>query len=94
MAEEVQTTLMNPILFVRGVPASAFYLILQGTVVVCSGQEGFMLELGPFNFLGVEALTSNDEAGYLPDFSAKVINKARLLKITKRQYEEALNLSL
>lgn len=49
-----------------------------------------MVELGPFNYLGLEALTKNgddsegDVASYKPDFSAKVINKARLLKISRK----------
>ena len=81
--KEILTTDVTPILYIRNVPSSDFYLILQGTVVVCSGQEGFMVELGPFNFLGVEALLQED---YKPDFSAKVINKARLLKITREEY--------
>ena len=36
--------LINPILYVRGVPADSFYLILSGKVMICSGNEGFMLE--------------------------------------------------
>lgn len=59
-----------------------------------SGSEGFMLELGPFNYLGLEALTltqgdteeGSGEPLYTPDFSAKVINKARLLKIRRQKY--------
>jgi len=48
--------LLNPILYVRNVPSDCFYLILQGTVAVCSGQEGFMVKLGPFNYLGLGVL--------------------------------------
>lgn len=86
--------MLNPILFVRNVPADSFYLILSGIVMVCSGSEGFMIELGPFNFLGIEALTTaNDDKGgkYLPDFSAKVINKARLLKIKRNHFKKIMN---
>ena len=36
--------LVNPILYTRGVPSQDFYLILSGKVVVCSGNEGFMVE--------------------------------------------------
>jgi hypothetical protein len=43
----------------RGVPATSFYLILQGNVVVCSGQDGFYVKLGPFNFIGLESLTKS-----------------------------------
>ena len=44
-----------------------------------------MVKLGPFNYLGVEALTK-EEGKYVPDYSAKVVNNARLLKITRKQY--------
>ena len=79
--------LLNPILYTRNVPSENFYLILQGNVVVCSGNEGFMVKLGPFNYLGVEALTK-DSGSYIPDYSAKVINNARLLKITRKRYQK------
>ena len=36
--------LVNPILYTRGLPSEDFYLILSGKVVVCSGNEGFMIE--------------------------------------------------
>ena len=72
--------LINPILFVRGVPSDSFYLILSGKVMVCSGNEGFMLEQGSFNYMGVDCL-SND--AYVPDFSAKIIGKTKLLKINR-----------
>jgi hypothetical protein len=75
---------------VRNVPSDSFFLILQGNVVVCSGQEGFMIKLGPFNYLGVESLTSPDKETYLPDFSAKVINKARLLRIRRSTFNKIL----
>ena len=81
--------LLNPILYVRNIPSEFFFLILSGTVVVCSGQEGFFIELGPFNYLGIDALVKPAQE-YLPDFSAKIINKARLLKITRDQYQKML----
>lgn len=34
-------SLINPILFTRGVPSDSFYLILSGKVVIVSGNEGF-----------------------------------------------------
>lgn len=70
----------NPVLYTRGLPADAFYLILSGKVMVCSGDEGFMIMQSSFNVMGVEALTRQD---YKPDFSAKVIDKARILRITR-----------
>lgn len=89
--------MLNPILFVRNVPADSFYLILSGIVMVCSGSEGFLVELGPFNFLGLDALTSaaltdeDNRPQYMPDFSAKVINKARLLKIKRSHFQRLVS---
>jgi len=61
----------NPVLYTRGLSADAFYLILSGKVMVCSGNEGFMIAQSSFNYMGVEALSKQD---YKPDFSAKVID--------------------
>lgn len=74
---------INPIMYVRNVPSKNFYLILSGIVAICSGQEGFMVELGPFNCLGVDALLDID---YKPDFSAKALNSVRVLRITRDDY--------
>ena len=41
---EEMDDLVNPILFVRGVQTDSFYLILSGKVMICSGNEGFLLE--------------------------------------------------
>ena len=80
-------SMINPILFIRGVPNDSFYLILSGKVMICSGNEGFFLEQGAFNFMGTESL-HNDR--YVPDFSAKIIGKAKLLKITREDYRRSL----
>lgn len=80
--------IFNPILYTRAVDSDTFYLILSGKVNVCSGNEGFMITQGAFNFLGAEALVRDD---YKPDFSAKVIGKARLLRITRLQYRKAIS---
>jgi CRP-like cAMP-binding protein len=80
--------LMNPILFARGVPSDEFYLILQGKVTVCSGNEGFLIDMTTFNFLGAEALQNEY---FVPDFSAKVIKEARLLKITREEFRRAIS---
>ena len=77
----------NPILYTRGIEAEAFYLILSGKVNVCSGNEGFMITLSSFNYLGVEALMRDN---YKPDFSAKVIQQARVLRVSRQRYKLAL----
>ena len=55
--------------------------------MICSGNEGFFLEQGAFNFMGVEAITQDN---FIPDFSAKIIGKAKLLKITRDDYRKKL----
>lgn len=56
--------------------------------MVCSGQEGFLVQLGAFNYLGADALLQSD---YVPDFSAKVINYAKLLKIKRIDYMSTIS---
>ncbi len=82
--------IFNPILFTRGIESDCFYLILSGKVTVCSGNEGFMINQSAFNYLGADALTRDD---YKPDFSAKVIDQARILKITRQSYRLAISKS-
>lgn len=79
--------MINPVIYIRGVPTDSFYLILTGKVMICSGNEGFFLEQGAFNFMGIESITNDN---YVPDFSAKIIGKAKLLKITRADYRKKL----
>ena len=87
LANEELNNLINPVLFVRGVPSESFYLILTGKVMICSGNEGVLLEQQPFNYMGTECLTNDN---YVPDFSAKVVGKAKLLKISRQDYRRSL----
>lgn len=41
---DVMDKYINPVLFIRGVPNDSFYLVLSGKVLICSGNEGFLLE--------------------------------------------------
>jgi hypothetical protein len=88
MEDHELSEMINPVLYARGVPSENFYLVLDGKVSICSGNEGFLLEQGPFNFMGTECLT-NDY--YKPDFSAKVIGKAKLLKVNRIDYRKAVS---
>lgn len=80
-------TLGEPI-YQRGVPSELFTLVLQGKVLIVAGGEEFELELGPWSVLGNKALT---QTRYLPDFCAYPIGSCRLVRISKSQYEAALN---
>ena len=88
VGERDSTELTNPVLYVRGTRSDSFYLILSGKVMICTGNEGFMVEQGAFNYMGVDCLTNDN---YVPDFSAKVIGRAKLLKITREDYRKSLS---
>ena len=47
---------INPVLCKRNTPLSDFYLILFGGVTVCSGEEGLLTKLKPYDYIGAEAL--------------------------------------
>ena len=79
--------LENEKLFVRNAQADTFYLVLRGKVTIISGKEGFELEVGSFTSIGSKALLEED---YRPDFSAKIVDEAKLLKITRAIYLEFL----
>lgn len=49
-----------------------------------------MVKLGPFNYLGLGVLENGlADAKFVPDYSAKVINKARVLRIKLDEYKRA-----
>ena len=52
-------SLMNPIIYHRGIRSDHFYLIITGRVSICSGNEGFISEVGTFEFLGEKCLTDS-----------------------------------
>lgn len=65
-------SMMNPVLYHRGIRSEHFFLIISGKVAICSGNEGFIIEKGRFEFIGMECLTNRD---YVPDFSCKVLGQ-------------------
>jgi len=70
------------------VPTDKFYFIVRGKVAVCAGSEGFIVDRGEFSHLGQDALTHDD---FIPDYSAKVIGAAVLLKISRLEYRQAIS---
>ena len=55
--------------------------------MVCSGMENFNIQLGPFNYLALDALAIHN---FIPDFNAEVISYAKILKIKKSLYARAI----
>lgn len=76
------------VLCTKGQKSDAFFLVLQGKVVIESGAEGFILQLSTFSYFGLDSLLND---GYVPDFSARVSKYARLLKITRIDYMKAIS---
>jgi len=78
-------------LYQRNTPSPYFTLILQGKVEIQSGVEGFRSEGGPFTYLGLNAIKSDN---FVPDFTARVkTGNVQLLRIKKKQYEDALHMT-
>lgn len=74
---------MNPIIYHRGIRSDHFYLIITGRVSICSGNEGFISEIGTFEFLGEKCLTDSQ---YMPDYSCKVLGTTKLLRVSRDDY--------
>lgn len=70
--------------YVRGVPTSSCTLLLQGKLQIRAGAEGFLSEVGQWTTLGLSALT---DISYRPDFSARLIEPARVLVIRREDWQ-------
>lgn len=80
----------NMVLYSPNRPTPVFTLVLQGKVLIRTGAEGFMLELGSWSTLGNKALA---QGRYVPDFEARAVAPCRLLCIHKNHYKAALGSS-
>eukprot|EP00302_Diacronema_sp_CCMP2436_P037308 CAMPEP_0180040652 /NCGR_PEP_ID=MMETSP0984-20121128/33607_1 /TAXON_ID=483367 /ORGANISM="non described non described, Strain CCMP 2436" /LENGTH=686 /DNA_ID=CAMNT_0021967973 /DNA_START=102 /DNA_END=2163 /DNA_ORIENTATION=- len=67
----------------RGSPCQVAFLVLQGRVRVIAGAEGFKTEFGPWTLLAAKSFERED---YCPDFTATVVEHARLLLISSAGY--------
>lgn len=78
-------------LYQRGVQSHYFTLVLQGKVDIQSGMEGFKSEGGPFTYMGLTALKTDN---FVPDFTARVLHSnCQVLRIKRKQYEDALHMT-
>lgn len=78
-------------LYQRGTPSPYFTLVLQGKVDIQSGTEGFRSEGGPFTYMGLNALKTDN---FVPDFTARVlVANVQVLRIKRKQYEDALHMT-
>eukprot|EP00656_Telonema_subtile_P033873 TRINITY_DN3791_c0_g4_i4.p1 TRINITY_DN3791_c0_g4~~TRINITY_DN3791_c0_g4_i4.p1 ORF type:complete len:596 (+),score=156.60 TRINITY_DN3791_c0_g4_i4:115-1902(+) len=80
-------------LYEKGIPTNVFTLLLEGHVEIVCGQEGFMVEVGPWTPLGSKALSVPE---YRPDFSATprqgTVNAIKYLQISMETYERYMNM--
>ncbi len=83
-----QELLLNPVIYCRDVPSPYFHLILHGKVQVCTGEDGFLIDMSNYSHLGENALLSSK---FKPDFSAKVIKYAQMLRISREAYMTAIS---
>jgi len=81
----------DKMIYTRGLPDQFFTLVLQGKLEIRSGSEGFFSDCGPFSYLGLNALKSES---FVPDFSAKVVSHVQLLRIKKKTYDTAQQMTL
>jgi CBS domain containing-hemolysin-like protein len=72
----------------RGSPCNFAFLLLQGRVRVIAGAEGFKTEFGPWTLLAAKSLAMQEHVQYCPDFTANVVEHARLLLISSLSYRQ------
>eukprot|EP00347_Sterkiella_histriomuscorum_P010390 403376482 len=75
-------------LFKKGEQSDEFILVLQGNVAVQTGEDNFQVTLSTFNHLAVDALINDS---YTPDFTARVSQYARVLRINRVAYRKAIS---
>jgi metal transporter CNNM len=75
------------LLYRAGEPSDVFTLVLQGQVKIFAGSEDFESELGPWSYIGQNALITDP---YVPDFRAYSCGGTRVLKIARADYKAAL----
>lgn len=67
-----------------------YTLILDGKVEISAGREGFKSELARWTSLCEDALRRNPESekAFKPDFTARVVKSARILRISRQRFWE------
>lgn len=81
-------------IFIKGVPADYFVMILEGKTNVEVGDEGLTFEAGPFKYFGLEALkkvlSTSESLDFKPNFTLQAKKKMMYLKIPVVLYKAAL----
>mmetsp|Transcript_3544 Transcript_3544/g.6716 ORF Transcript_3544/g.6716 Transcript_3544/m.6716 type:complete len:692 (-) Transcript_3544:69-2144(-) len=86
-------------IYQMGAPSENFCLILDGVVEIRAGRDGFKSEVGRWSIVGTGAITLTKDQilsdyksldPFIPDFSAKVMENARVLRISRKAYQQAI----
>lgn len=89
---DTSTDVWEENIYVRGVPANYFVMILEGNMNVKI--EDFIFEAGPFAFFGLEALKQDSlpeaSLGFIPSFTLQATKKTMYIKISSVLYNAAL----
>jgi len=86
------------LLYKKGTPSEHFTFILDGKAEVYSGRQEFRSEVARFTILCPELLTrtQNDYvralefSAFVPDFTARVIQNSRILRISRENFHKCL----
>ena len=94
-------------LYKYGVEADYFIIVLDGSATVEVGADGIEVNAGLFSYYGVNALIESHETSpeqiifneneikpYKPEFSLKVNSYCVYLKITRKEWRDAIKKSL
>jgi metal transporter CNNM len=69
-----------------------FLVLSEGPIQVMTSQQGFTTEVGAWNLLGAQCLSSG-ESGFVVDFSLKLTHPVRLLKFSRAVYRTSVGMS-
>lgn len=77
-------------IYVQGVPADYFVLILEGGMELRIGNDNLKFEAGPFKYFGVNTLTVDSTESFIPDYSMLAVKKTLYIKISQVIYKAAV----
>lgn len=84
------TKLPQDSIYVQGVPAEYFVMILEGGMELRIGNENLKFEAGPFKYFGVDYLKNDSMESFIPDYSLLAVKKTLYIKISHIQYTAAV----
>lgn len=77
-------------IYVQGVPAEYFVMILEGGMELRIGNENLKFEAGPFKYFGIDSLKIDSTENFIPDYTLLAVKKTLYIKISHIQYNAAV----